>query len=125
LVHSPNHIELIQVMYATWRIGAVFAPTNYRLTAGEAAGLADLCRPKAIICHVDYAGHAEAVRAAVDVTAGTWWIGAPQGQDRAIAGIPTGVRPTTPALLPGDHAWYFFTSGTSGRPKAAVLTHDQ
>lgn len=125
LVHSPNHIELIQVMYATWRVGAVFAPTNYRLTAGEAAGLADLCRPKAIICHVDYAGHAEAVRAAVEVTAGTWWIGAREGQDRAIAGIPTGARPTTPALLPGDHAWYFFTSGTSGRPKAAVLTHDQ
>ncbi|WP_202619257.1 acyl-CoA synthetase [Ornithinimicrobium cavernae] len=125
LVHSPNHIELIQVMYATWRIGAVFAPTNFRLTAGEAAGLADLCRPKALICHVDYADHAAAVGAEVDLTAGTWWIGAGEGQERAIAGIPAGGEPTVPDLLPGDHAWYFFTSGTSGRPKAAVLTHDQ
>ncbi len=125
LVHSPNHVELIQVMYATWRIGAVFAPTNYRLTPSEVAGLADLCQPAALICHTDYREHATAIAEEVQLRSGTWWIGAPAQQDRAIAGIPSGRRPTLPDLLPGDHAWYFFTSGTSGRPKAAVLTHDQ
>lgn len=125
LVHSSNHIELIQVMYATWRMGAVFAPTNFRLTPGEAAGLADLCQPKALICHVDFPEHAAAVVAEVDLAAGTRWIGARAEQEGAIAGIPSGAGPADVDLLPGDHAWYFFTSGTSGRPKAAVLTHDQ
>lgn len=125
LVHSANHIELIQVMYATWRIGAVFAPTNFRLTPGEAAGLADLCQPKALICHVDFPDHAAAIMAEVDLPSGIRWIGAPADHEGAVSGIPTGKRPTEVDLLPGDHAWYFFTSGTSGRPKAAVLTHDQ
>ncbi|MFK5584129.1 acyl-CoA synthetase [Serinicoccus sp. LYQ131] len=133
MVHSPNHVELIQVMYATWRIGAVFAPTNYRLTAHEVAGLADLCRPTALVCHVDYPEHAAAIAGEGSLTCGTWWIGAPDGQEGAISGIPsaggagdaTSSTPEPVHLLPGDHAWYFFTSGTSGRPKAAVLTHDQ
>lgn len=124
LVQSSNHIELIQTMYATWRIGAVFAPTNFRLTPAEAAGLADLCQPKALICHVDFPEHAAAVAAEVDLAAGTRWIGAPADREGAIAGIPAAPGPVEVDLLPGDHAWYFFTSGTSGRPKAAVLTHD-
>ena len=126
MVHSPNHIELIQVMYATWRLGAVFAPTNFRLTPAEAAGLAQLCQPTALICHADYGDHATAVAAEATLSAGTWWIGAGADQDRAIAGILPGAEAAGEVdLLPGDPAWYFFTSGTSGRPKAAVLTHDQ
>lgn len=125
LVHSPNHVELIRTMYAVWRVGAVFAPTNYRMAPGEAAGLAALCRPAALICHVNFADHAEAVAAEADLSSGTWWIGAPSESHRAVSGVPRAARPVVDAtVVPGDHAWYFFTSGTSGRPKAAVLTHD-
>lgn len=125
LVHSPNHVELIQTMYAVWRVGAVFAPTNYRLTEVETAGLAELCRPVALVCHVDYAGHAEEVAATGELPAGTWWIGAEPTREGAVCGIPPAPEVVPEAtVVPGDHAWYFFTSGTSGRPKAAVLTHD-
>lgn len=125
LVHSANHIDLIRTMYAIWRVGAVFAPTNFRLTPAEVADLARLCEPVALICHADYPEHARAIADAVPLRAGTWWIAGAGDQDRAIGGLPAATEPQPEAtVMPGDHAWYFFTSGTSGRPKAAILTHD-
>lgn len=125
LVHSPNHVEFIEVMFAVWRIGATFAPTNFRVTPQDTAGLAEVCRPSAVICHVDYREHAASVVDVVQLALDPWWIGAPPHTERSIAGVPLTDSAPTAVVLPGDHAWYFFTSGTSGRPKAAVLTHDQ
>lgn len=126
LVHSPNHLEFVAVMFGVWRAGAVFAPANFRLTPAEVAGLAELTTPSALICHVDYAGHAAAVAEATDLTGGTLWIGAAADADGAVACLPDqDEREPDDPVWNGDHAWYFFTSGTSGRPKAVVLTHDQ
>jgi len=126
LVHSPNHAEFIQAMFAVWRVGAVFAPTNCRLTPAEVAVLADLCKPSILICEAASEGHVQSVREAADLAAGVLWIGA-DGPDSvsAVTASPAGASVPNAAVGVGDPAWYFFTSGTSGRPKAAVLTHDQ
>ncbi|WP_326806815.1 MULTISPECIES: AMP-binding protein [unclassified Streptomyces] len=124
LLHSANHAEFVQTMFATWRIGAVLAPTNSRLTPSDVTAVAQVCRPALIVCHGAQPDHARAVDTLCE---NTLWIDA-TGPD-AIAeiaplGAESGGMPDA-EVAPGDAAWYFFTSGTSGSPKAAILTHDQ
>jgi acyl-CoA synthetase (AMP-forming)/AMP-acid ligase II len=128
LLHSANHVELVQAMFATWRIGAILAPTNCRLTPSDVTVIAKACRPALLFCHADQRDHATAIAKAVDTLRGdTLWIGG-TGAD-AIGDIApldgAGDRVPDAEVGLGDPAWYFFTSGTSGSPKAAVLTHDQ
>jgi acyl-CoA synthetase (AMP-forming)/AMP-acid ligase II len=87
LLHSANHVELVQAMFATWRIGAILAPTNCRLTPSDVTVIAKACRPALLFCHADQRDHATAIAKAVDTLRGdTLWIGG-TGAD-AIGDIP-------------------------------------
>ena len=128
LVHSANHVELVQTLFATWRLGAVLAPTNSRLTPADVSVIAKACRPSLIVCHDTQRDHAAAVAKALDTLRGdTLWIGA-SGPDAIgeLAPLTGDGEPLPDAVVAvGDPAWYFFTSGTSGSPKTAILPHDQ
>ena len=123
LLDSPNHPEFIQAMYATWRIGAVLAPVNSRLHDDDVVVIAGVCRPSVMIAHASTASHVAAVTAARGVNGGVLWI---EGTDTdAVAAVERSSKPAAISTYEGEPAWYFFTSGTSGTPKAAILTHDQ
>lgn len=124
MVHSPNHIEFVQAMFAVWRAGAVLAPTNSRLTPAEVVSLAEVCEPAIVICHGEYAEHWAALQDARKIAGGVLWIGADASTPDAVARLAPS-RADNAVVRVGDPCWFFFTSGTSGRPKAAVLTHDQ
>ncbi|MGW5381934.1 AMP-binding protein [Nocardia sp. NPDC003963] len=124
MLHSPNHPEFVQAMLATWRVGAVLAPTNFRLTAADIAVIAGVCRPRLLLIHESLTEQVPEIAAAGGLDCGTMLIGG--GGPDAVSGIPQdGARLGDQDVTVGQHAWYFFTSGTSGTPKAAVLTHEQ
>jgi fatty-acyl-CoA synthase len=128
LVHSKNCDEMFWSMFAAFRLGAVWVPTNFRLMADEVAWLATASGARAFLCHGDFPGHAAAVAAASPELAFTWRIGegglGEKSLSEAIA-AHAGATIEAARVEYDDPCWFFFTSGTTGRSKAAVLTHGQ
>ena len=75
LVHSKNCDEMFWSMFAAFRLGAVWVPTNFRLMPDEVAYLATSSGAKAFLCHGDFPDHAAAVAAASPALEFTWRIG--------------------------------------------------
>ena len=127
LVQSKNCNQMFESMFACFRLGAVWVPTNFRQTPEEVAYLAKASGAIFMICHGDFPEHAAACVGIKGGPGDVIFIEKPGNQpdfDALIAShAGQSVRPS-----PVDHddpCWFFFTSGTTGRPKAAVLTHGQ
>jgi fatty-acyl-CoA synthase len=128
LVHSKNCDAMFVSMFAAFRLGAVWVPTNFRLLPDEVAWLATSSGAKAFLCHGDFPDHAAAVAAAMPDLAFLWRIGPGAFGDDDVEQVIArhdGQRVTNAAVEHDDPCWFFFTSGTTGRSKAAVLTHGQ
>jgi len=125
LVHSKNCDEMFVSMFASFRLGAVWVPTNFRLMPDEVAYLATASGAKAFLCHGEFPEHAKAVSGPAFI----WRIGkdgafGERSLGEAIA-AHAGASIENVAVEHDDPCWFFFTSGTTGRSKAAVLTHGQ
>jgi long-chain acyl-CoA synthetase len=106
-----NTPEYVEVLLACWWAGLAAVPVNAKLHASEIAWIL---------------GHAEArVCFATEHLAG-----AIDGPERVVAVAGSGYRsmlraepvPMTEAAS-DSLAWLFYTSGTTGRPKGAMITH--
>src|SRR6476620_9384071 len=75
LVHSKNGDEMFWSMFAAFRLGAVWVPTNFRLMPDEVGYLATASGAKAFLCHGDFPEHAAIVKASSPALAFTWRIG--------------------------------------------------
>jgi fatty-acyl-CoA synthase len=128
LVHSKNCDEMFWSMFAAFRLGAVWVPTNFRLMPDEVAWLATASGAKAFLCHGDFPDHAAAVKASNPALAFIWRIGEGAFGEKSVSeaiGAHAGVKVENAGVGYDDPCWFFFTSGTTGCSKAAVLTHGQ
>jgi fatty-acyl-CoA synthase len=124
LVHARNSNAFMESMFAAWMLGATWVPTNFRLTPPEVAYLATSSGASVHIFDSAFPEHGLAAKAenpacCLEITIGeaslTWET------------LATGTeRLNWPVDVDRDHpAWFFYTSGTTGRPKAGILTHGQ
>ena len=125
LVQSANCNQLFESMFACWRIGVVWVPANFRQTPAEVAGLAESAGARGFLHGAEFAAHAEAVARHVDFAIPIGPEGGEGADYDALVARHMGARAPAVAVGRDDPAWFFFTSGTTGRPKAAVLTHGQ
>ncbi|MFV0535291.1 MAG: acyl-CoA synthetase [Cumulibacter sp.] len=125
---STNSAEFLETMFAVAKLGAVFVPINFRLAGPEVAYVLGNARPK-VFC---YSGNLAAT-----VDAALAQDGVPQLQLIAMetADVPEGREAFEDVVVSGsperverdvdrgDLATIMYTSGTTGRPKGAMLTH--
>ena len=132
LLQSRNNLAMFESGWAAFRMGCVWVPTNFRLTPPEVAWLGQSSGAVAMIAEDVFAPHVQAVRAASPALRQVLWIGTPPAAvddgDHAYEALVQqhlGAPPAEATVAADDPLWFFYTSGTTGKPKAAVLTHGQ
>jgi len=111
---ASNCPEFIVTLAACWRAGLVPVPMNAKLHAREYAWMLDHSGAKVVVTTPDLA--TTTGEAAGDIR--VLEIGTKDFESSFTAERFTGPTPT-----PDDLAWLFYTSGTTGRPKGAMLSH--
>ena len=119
----PNDREFVYALLATWRLGAVAVPVNVREQRPELAFILAQCGARAIVFDAALADRlpppAAGLPLAVRISAG------PAPGATALDELLEARSPAAPAADPGEEepAVILYTSGTTGRPKGAMLTH--
>jgi fatty-acyl-CoA synthase len=120
-----NHPAFFETMFAAARIGAIFVPLNFRLTGPELSFIINDAGVHSLVVDADHRRVIDSVRGelpvrnylAVEGEVGDGWtayevvLGSHQAISLVEPGDPEGV------------AVIMYTSGTTGRPKGAMLTH--
>jgi fatty-acyl-CoA synthase len=116
-----NSAMEIVVLFATARLGGIFVPINFRLTPGELEFVIEDAGAHTLFVGAEHVAVVDSIRERL-----------PCRRFFAIAEPTTGwesIEPRGPsipeaaAVRPGDVALLMYTSGTTGRPKGAMLTH--
>ena len=119
--NSSDHFE---VKYACRRIGAIFLPLNWRLAVPELEFIAGDADPRALIAGAEFMDEARAIQKTVGIPHLVQCDdGEPSDYEKGLAATH-GKCPIEP--LVHDDTWALvYTSGTTGRPKGARITHGQ
>ena len=125
---AKNSIVYIDLFYGLAKIGAIFAPFNWRLTARELAYMFNDLEPKVLICEPEFVQVVEEMNAGIHVEHYVNLRGAEMpGAVDYENGLKqaSGQEPTRPEMDEETAYCILYTSGTTGNPKGAIIPHRQ
>ncbi|MER5939276.1 o-succinylbenzoate--CoA ligase [Streptomyces sp. NPDC001928] len=115
---GPNHPSYLEALFAAGTLGAVFVPLNTRLAGPEIAyQLAD-SGAKALVYGPSHAGLVAGLPGSTDIRT---YVEVGPEYEAALASASD--EPIDAPVTPDDTCIIMYTSGTTGRPKGAMLTH--
>ncbi len=117
-IAMKNSPEYSEILFGAWHAGTAAVPMNARLHPREMAWILENSGSK--VCFVDEE-LAEPLVGAASGSAGTSMF-VVAGSPEYCALLSAAASPLTP-VGSDDLAWLFYTSGTTGRPKGAMLSH--
>lgn len=115
-IAMTNCAEFFPCVFGAWRAGLTAVPINAKLHPRETSWILENCNAKLVIMTPDIA-------ASVSEAPDAYWPEIIATDSKDYQSLLNGeVAPLNPGA-PTDSAWLFYTSGTTGRPKGAILTH--
>jgi fatty-acyl-CoA synthase len=115
---APNTTDTFEVQFACGRIGAIFVPLNWRLAKPELRAILSDCAPAMLVYDPEFAERAHELADAGGISQ-IISLG-PVFEQVALDGTPLD-QPVAATL--DDISTILYTSGTTGRPKGAIITH--
>jgi len=117
LLSLENCGEFLELLFGCWTAGLCAVPANARLHPREVEFIAENSGARLLVATPVLA---EALAPLAGAVASLDRVVATRSAEYdGLFGEPLGTDPGQPT----DSAWLFYTSGTTGRPKGAVLTH--
>jgi fatty-acyl-CoA synthase len=135
-VHATNCVAYLDLLFACGKLGAILHNLNWRLTPAELGQIIADARPRVLLYTLDWRERVDALRPALSgnvehvVAIEAPWASAQPDDDRTWDDRAWAERDQHPDELAGrpaltmDDPWViFYTGGTTGLPKGAIMTH--
>jgi len=124
-VYSSNCTEYLDLFWAASKIGVILQNLNWRLTVHELQGIISSGAPKVLVYSADWASQVDELKMSLDTVDSIVAFSEPRDGERDFSerDLESPILESRPDMTLDDPLGIYYTGGTTGLPKGALLTH--